>query len=217
MYLPTYGVVITWSDVYHTLHATYNSSTNMVINPTYLAQRTRSCQPHPIHRNPFHPVLCQPTPPFIELPSTHPLTSPSPSTAVNWPDARRRVLKSYREWLRAVRHSTSLPFRYLKSRAKYILRKRRGRKQAPEVQQMYSLNMPVSKIRTKVRSEFEKHRYVNQLGVVDVLLFQSHSEFQVSTVPSAPGSGRILGNIGGDWMLTSTFPVHIGVLWHVVC
>jgi NADH dehydrogenase (ubiquinone) 1 alpha subcomplex subunit 6 len=45
---------------------------------------------------------------------------------------------------------------------------------------MYSLNMPVSKIRTKVRSEFEKHRYVNQLGVVDVLLFQSHSEFQVS-------------------------------------
>ncbi len=44
---------------------------------------------------------------------------------------------------------------------------------------MYSLNMPVSKIRTKVRSEFEKHRFVNQLGVVDVLLFQSHSEFQV--------------------------------------
>jgi hypothetical protein len=48
---------------------------------------------------------------------------------------------------------------------------------------MYSLNMPVSKIRTKIRSEFEKHRYVNQLGVVDVLLFQSHSEFQVSQRP----------------------------------
>jgi hypothetical protein len=63
------------------------------------------------------------------------------------------------------------------------------REQAPEVQQMYSLNMPVSKIRTKVRSEFEKHRYVNQLGVVDVLLFQSHSEFQVSTTPSARGPG----------------------------
>ena len=45
---------------------------------------------------------------------------------------------------------------------------------------MYSLNMPVSQIRTKVRSEFEKHRYVSQLDVVDVLLFQSHSEFQVS-------------------------------------
>ncbi len=45
---------------------------------------------------------------------------------------------------------------------------------------MYSLNMPVSKIRTKLRSEYEKHRYVNQLNVVDVLLFQGHSEFQVS-------------------------------------
>ena len=46
---------------------------------------------------------------------------------------------------------------------------------------MYSLNMPVSAIRTKVRQEFEKHRYVKQLGAVDVLLFQSHSEYQVSS------------------------------------
>jgi hypothetical protein len=45
---------------------------------------------------------------------------------------------------------------------------------------MYSLNLPVSAIRTKVRQEFEKHRYVSQLQVVDVLLYQSHSEFQVS-------------------------------------
>ena len=45
---------------------------------------------------------------------------------------------------------------------------------------MYSLNMPVSVIRTKIRQEFEKHRYVQQLNVVDVLLYQSHSEFQVS-------------------------------------
>lgn len=45
---------------------------------------------------------------------------------------------------------------------------------------MYSLNMPVSAIRTKIRQEFEKHRYVNQMNVVDVLLFQSHAEFQVS-------------------------------------
>ena len=26
------------------------------------------------------------------------------STAVNWADAKRRVLKSYREWIRAVRY-----------------------------------------------------------------------------------------------------------------
>ena len=52
--------------------------------------------------------------------------------------------------------------------------------QSPEIQTMYSLNMPVSAIRTKIRQEFEKHRYVSQLSVVDVLLYQSHAEFQVS-------------------------------------
>jgi len=43
---------------------------------------------------------------------------------------------------------------------------------------MYSLNMPVSALRTKMRQEFERHRFVNQIGVMDVLLFQSHAEFQ---------------------------------------
>jgi len=43
---------------------------------------------------------------------------------------------------------------------------------------MYSLNVPVSAIRTKIRQNFERHRFVNQLNAVDVLLFQSHSEYQ---------------------------------------
>lgn len=43
---------------------------------------------------------------------------------------------------------------------------------------MYSLNKPVSELRTKMRQEFERHRYVNQLPVVDMLLFQNHAEFQ---------------------------------------
>jgi NADH dehydrogenase (ubiquinone) 1 alpha subcomplex subunit 6 len=51
--------------------------------------------------------------------------------------------------------------------------------QAPEIQTMYSLNMPVSTLRTKMRQEFERHRYVNQMKTVDVLLFNSHQEFQV--------------------------------------
>jgi NADH dehydrogenase (ubiquinone) 1 alpha subcomplex subunit 6 len=51
--------------------------------------------------------------------------------------------------------------------------------QAPEIQQMYSLNMPVSAVRTKIREEFERHRYVSHLQTVDMLLFQSHAEFQV--------------------------------------
>ncbi|KAF2841643.1 NADH dehydrogenase, alpha subcomplex, subunit 6 [Patellaria atrata CBS 101060] len=84
----------------------------MVINPTYLAQRTR--------------------------------------TSVNWNDAKRRVIHSYRDWLRS----------------------------APEIQTMYSLNMPVSRLRTKMRQEFERHRYVSQLKTVDVLLMHSHMEFQ---------------------------------------
>lgn len=55
----------------------------MVINPTYLARRTRSC-----------------THPSIMGPQGRTLTG---GTAVNWQDAQKRVIKSYREWLRAVR------------------------------------------------------------------------------------------------------------------
>ncbi|MCJ1382898.1 hypothetical protein MMC17_006011 [Xylographa soralifera] len=68
----------------------------------------------------------------------------------SWDIAKRRVIQSYRQWLRS----------------------------APEIQQMYSLNKPVSELRTKMRTEFERHRYVSQLPVVDMLLFQSHAEYQ---------------------------------------
>ena len=43
---------------------------------------------------------------------------------------------------------------------------------------MYSLNMPVSAIRTKLRQEFERNRFVGQLKTVDVLIFQSDAEYQ---------------------------------------
>lgn len=67
--------------------------------------------------------------------------------------------------------------------------------QAPEIQTMYSLNLPVSTLRTKMRQEFERHRYVNQLKTVDVLLFNSHQEFQVHHEP--------IRLIVGEDMLTS--------------
>lgn len=58
---------------------------------------------------------------------------------------------------------------------------------------MYSLNMPVSKIRTKTRQEFEKHRYVNNLQAVDVLLAQSHAEFQVrASLINQPGTQSLM-------------------------
>lgn len=52
-------------------------------------------------------------------------------------------------------------------------------RQAPEIQTMYSVQLPVSTIRTRMRQEFERHRYVNKLPVVDVLLMQNNAEYQV--------------------------------------
>ncbi|EGS20482.1 NADH-ubiquinone oxidoreductase B14 subunit-like protein [Thermochaetoides thermophila DSM 1495] len=68
----------------------------------------------------------------------------------NWADAKQRVIAAYRAWIRA----------------------------APEIQTMYSIPFPVSHIRTRIRQEFERHRYVNKLNVVDVLLQQSNADFQ---------------------------------------
>jgi NADH dehydrogenase (ubiquinone) 1 alpha subcomplex subunit 6 len=70
--------------------------------------------------------------------------------SANWTDAKRRVISSYREWIRA----------------------------APEMQTMYNLPMPVANIRTRIRQEFERNRFVNKLNVADVLLFKSHAEYQ---------------------------------------
>jgi hypothetical protein len=65
---------------------------------------------------------------------------------------------------------------------------------------MYSLNMPVSKLRTKVREEFEKHRYVRNLAAVDILLQQNHAEFQVRMTPNT--GAEVGGNCGGCEVLT---------------
>lgn len=44
---------------------------------------------------------------------------------------------------------------------------------------MYNVPLPISTLRTRVRQEYERHRFVNKLSVVDVLLFKSHAEYQV--------------------------------------
>ena len=60
---------------------------------------------------------------------------------------------------------------------------------------MYSLNLTVGELRTKMREQFERHRYVKQLSVVDMLLFQSHAEYQVripfSCHEGGAGEGRL--------------------------
>lgn len=44
---------------------------------------------------------------------------------------------------------------------------------------MYNISMPVSAIRTRMRQEFERHRYADKLPVVDVLIFKSNADYQV--------------------------------------
>lgn len=43
---------------------------------------------------------------------------------------------------------------------------------------MYSVPFPVSVIRTRMRQEFERYRYVNKLPVVDVLIQKNNAEYQ---------------------------------------
>jgi hypothetical protein len=59
--------------------------------------------------------------------------------------------------------------------------------QAPEIQTMYSVPQPVSAIRTRMRQEFERHRFVDKLPVVDVLLMQSNADYQVSRFTEVAG------------------------------
>lgn len=56
--------------------------------------------------------------------------------------------------------------------------------QAPEIQTMYSVPQPVSAIRSRIRQEFERNRFVNKLPVVDVLLLQSNADYQVRQIIS---------------------------------
>jgi NADH dehydrogenase (ubiquinone) 1 alpha subcomplex subunit 6 len=52
---------------------------------------------------------------------------------------------------------------------------------------MYSVPQPVSAIRTRMRQEFERHRFVDKLPVVDVLLMQSNADYQVSRFTEVAG------------------------------
>ncbi|KAI5820015.1 NADH-ubiquinone oxidoreductase 14.8 kDa subunit [Pyronema omphalodes] len=71
-------------------------------------------------------------------------------SSVNWNDARARVIKSYRDWYRA----------------------------APEIVNLYVLEVDTPQVRTKIRQEFERNRNVKQLPVVDMLITKSNMEFQ---------------------------------------
>lgn len=60
---------------------------------------------------------------------------------------------------------------------------------------MYNVPFPVSVIRTRIREEFERNRFVNKLPVVDVLLFKSDAEYQVTMAPMWAGRAARTGTI----------------------
>ncbi|KAK0630691.1 hypothetical protein B0T17DRAFT_228198 [Bombardia bombarda] len=84
------------------------------------------------------------------LPTQFAVTTKQLVVAANSTEAKRRVLAVYRKWIRA----------------------------APEIQTMYSVPLTVSTIRTRIRQEFERHRFVNKLSVVDVLLMKGNIDYQ---------------------------------------
>lgn len=65
-------------------------------------------------------------------------------------DLRRRVLQLYRKYIR----------------------------NAHEFANLYELDMPVASIRTKIRQEFERQRFVSDLEVNNVLYAKGQMEFQ---------------------------------------
>jgi hypothetical protein len=75
------------------------------------------------------------------------------------------------------------------------------------MQTMYNLPMPVATIRTRIRQEFERHRYVAKLPVTDVLLFKSHAEYQVCGEFPRDGYQQLLtADLGDDELLEADYP-----------
>ncbi|EIE77359.1 hypothetical protein G6F46_004877 [Rhizopus delemar] len=65
-------------------------------------------------------------------------------------EATSRALSLYRQWQRSV----------------------------PEMMKLHEINLPTSAIRAKIREEFERHRYVEDLQVRDILYAKGQMEYQ---------------------------------------
>lgn len=50
--------------------------------------------------------------------------------------------------------------------------------QAPQIVSLYALNVSPSMIRLKKRQDFEKHRHITDLNVIDLLIFKETQEYQ---------------------------------------
>jgi len=77
---------------------------------------------------------------------------------------------------RAVTTSRSLLEAQAKARSLY----RDWWRCAPQIVTIHALTVSPSLIRSRIRTEFERHRYVNDPAVIDVLIHKSRSDFQES-------------------------------------
>lgn len=55
---------------------------------------------------------------------------------------------------------------------------RRYIRHSKDIADLYELDMPVSNIKTKIRQEFERQRFVNKLDVQNVMYAKGQMEFQ---------------------------------------
>lgn len=69
---------------------------------------------------------------------------------------------------------------------------------------MYNVPFPVSVIRTRMRQEFERHRFVNKLPVIDVLLMQNNAEYQVSAVLGGRCRGSVPSTEHYVWWISAS-------------
>jgi NADH dehydrogenase (ubiquinone) 1 alpha subcomplex subunit 6 len=78
------------------------------------------------------------------------LPSLTTTTSISVSQARNRALNLYRQWLKA----------------------------APEIVDLYKLEVDEFAFRRRIRQEFEKNRYVNDIQIVDILLFKGRTELE---------------------------------------
>jgi NADH dehydrogenase (ubiquinone) 1 alpha subcomplex subunit 6 len=83
--------------------------------------------------------------------------------SLNAEDARRRTIKLYRDWYRSVCVSYFGSYNTWK---------------APEIVNLYALNVSPAYIRHCIRQQFERNRYVTDQRAIDVLLLKNRQEYQ---------------------------------------
>ncbi|KAG0740412.1 hypothetical protein G6F57_009958 [Rhizopus arrhizus] len=50
--------------------------------------------------------------------------------------------------------------------------------QVPEIMKIHEINLPTSAVRSKIREEFERHKFVENLEVRDILFAKGQMEYQ---------------------------------------